>query len=124
MLQTAWQGYILSCDDVLDRVIECPASCGMLTGLDGASFVWATFSRPVPIGVGGGGGGAVLSLERAAPTPRLQPSSAFAPVDGRPTDTSWPPECRSVASGSQRHPALAAVTTRPSPRDFGRSVVA
>ena len=59
MLQTAWQGYILSCDDVLDRVIECPASCGMLTGLDGASFVWATFSRPVPIGVGGGGSSAV-----------------------------------------------------------------
>ena len=83
MLQTAWQGYVLSCDDVLDRVIGCSASCGMLTGLDGASFFWTTFSRPVPIG--GEGGGAVLSLERAAPTPRLQPSSAFAPVDGRAT---------------------------------------
>ena len=76
----------------------------MLTELDGASFVWAAFSRPVTMwGAGGGGeeeggGGAVLSLERAAPTPRLQPSSAFAPVDGRVTDTPWPPECRSVAS--------------------------
>ena len=39
----------VSCDDVMDRVIGCPASCGMLTGLDGASFVWATFSRPVPV---------------------------------------------------------------------------
>ena len=33
----------------LNRVIGCPASCGMLTGLDGASFVRATFSRPVPV---------------------------------------------------------------------------
>ena len=49
MLQTAWHVYVVSCDDVLDRVIGCPASCGMLTGLDGASFVWATFSRPVPV---------------------------------------------------------------------------
>ena len=49
LLQTAWQVYVLSCNDVLDRVIGCPASCGMLTGLDGASFVWATCSRPVPV---------------------------------------------------------------------------
>ena len=61
----------------------------------------------------------MLSLKRAAPSPRWLPRSTLAPVSLRVTILPWPPECRSVTSSFQRHLAPATVATRPSPQGLG-----